>query len=317
MNDAPGARAPEPIEEMIAGLFDEPKHLQPKFLYDKQGARLFHAICESPEYYLNRAERDLLGAIAPELARLVGSGSVVIEPGSGSAEKVELLLEPLRPSAYLPIEFAMEQLAESVQRFSRRHPALPLYPLCADFTRLGNLPGVPPGRRLLFFPGSTIGNFEPAAAEGFLRRLAALARPGGGLLIGVDLKKERAILEAAYNDAGGVTAAFNKNLLARLNRECGAAFALSAFTHHAFYDAEAGRVEMHLMSRVEQRVAVAGETIHLRAGETIHTENSYKYTVEEFRALAWRAGWSPVRAWADSGRLFSIHYFVAGEPSNP
>ncbi|MGE0081973.1 MAG: L-histidine N(alpha)-methyltransferase [Thiohalomonadaceae bacterium] len=289
------------------GLSRRPRRLPPKWFYDGRGAALFEAICRTPEYYVTRVEKRLLAELAPELRELAGSRRVLVEPGCGSSEKARLLVEALRPSAYVPVDICAAYVEAARHELARHCPGLPVMPVCADFAHLPAL-AYPPGRRLVFFPGSTIGNLEPEEAAGFLGSLAACAGEGGGLLIGVDLKKHRAVLEAAYNDAAGVTAAFNRNLLVRINRELGADFAPDAFAHLAFYDEARGCIEMHLVSRRPQEVRVDGERHVFAAGESIHTENSYKYTVDEFRALAARAGWRHRRVWCDGDGLFSVHY---------
>lgn len=288
------------------GLSRRPRRLAPKWFYDGRGAALFEAICRTPEYYITRVEKQLLAALCSELADLAGSRCVVVEPGCGSTEKVRLLVDALRPAAYVPVDICAVYL-DAAGELARHCPGLPVMPICADFARLPAL-ALPPGRRLMFFPGSTIGNLEPGEAVDFLGTLAACAGAGGGLLIGVDLKKHRAVLEAAYNDAAGVTAAFNRNLLVRINRELGAGFVPQGFAHLAFYDEMQGRIEMHLVARRPQEVWVDGERHTFAAGESIHTENSYKYTVEEFRALAMRAGWRHRRVWCDRDGLFSVHF---------
>jgi dimethylhistidine N-methyltransferase len=299
-------------DEILKGLRAQPKTISSKYFYDSTGSRLFNAICNTPEYYLTRVEKLLLSGIAGEVARLIGPESVVIEPGCGNGEKAAMLLKEIHPAAYVPVEISEEALSGTVNRISSQFPWLNVIPACADFTR-SDVARLPAGRRLVFFPGSTIGNFEPLEAIRLLSRLAVLAAPGGALVAGVDLKKDPETLNAAYNDGAGVTAAFNLNLLARLNRDLNADFQIAKFRHHAFYDPLRGRVEMHLVSSCEQTVHVAGEAVHFDTGESIHTENSYKYTISEFRDLAGEAGWAPIGAWADADHLFSVQFFARKE----
>lgn len=295
--------------EVVDGLRARPRRVPPKFFYDERGSRLFDRICRTPEYYPTRTELAILQARAAEIAERVGTGCVLVEPGSGSCEKVQPLLEDLRPAAYVPVDISGEHLRAAAARVSQTYPWLEVCAACADFTVPLRLPpAVGEGRRVAFFPGSSIGNFDPEAAVGFLGNLAEMVGPGGGLLIGVDLKKDPAVLDAAYNDAEGVTAAFNLNLLERINRELDGDFRPERFRHHAFYNAARGRVEMHLVSECDQVVRVDGHRFGFAAGEGIHTESSYKYTVEEFRALGRRAGYAPVAVWTDADGLFSVHY---------
>jgi dimethylhistidine N-methyltransferase len=240
----------------------------------------------------------------------VGTGSLLVEPGGGSCSKVRILLEGLRPCAYVPMDISREHLRAAAEQVAAEFPWLEVHASCTDFTRAMTLPETTPepeGPRVAFFPGSSIGNFDPEGAVGFLAAVAELVGPGGFLLIGADRKKDKAILDAAYDDAAGVTAAFNLNLLERMNRELGADFDLSAWRHRAFYDEAQGRIEMHLVSVRAQTVRVAGETFEFAAGETIHTENSYKYGIEEFQALAARAGFDPEAVWTDARGLFAVH----------
>ena len=294
--------------DALAGLTAPRKTLPCKWLYDAEGARLFEAITEQPEYYPTRTEIGILREQAPAIAAAVGPGATVVEFGPGDGGKAVLLLSRLdAPAAYVPVEIAPEWLDAVAARVSEEVPGVPVLPVVADFTRAFALPpGVPRGRRLGFFPGSTIGNFEPTDAADLLRRFRAALGPGARLLLGADLVKDRAVLEAAYDDAAGVTAAFNLNLLHRLNRELGADFDLSAFRHRAVWNAEEERVEMHLEALRAQRARLAGREIRFAAGETIHTENSHKYRPERLEALADAAGWKARAMWTDPGRLFSV-----------
>jgi L-histidine Nalpha-methyltransferase len=295
---------------VLDGLGRTPKALPPKLLYDARGSQLFDRICELEEYYPTRTEIGILEERAAEIGRLAGPGAVLVEFGSGSSLKVRLVLDRLpEPAAYIPIDISAEHLDGAAAALKADYPDLAIMPLAADFTGPLQLPAVKSdGRRLGFFPGSTIGNFEPPEAEAFLARARRLLGPGAGLLIGVDLKKDERLLNAAYDDAAGVTAAFNLNLLRRINREAGADFDLDGFAHRAFYNGERGRVEMHLVSRRDQTVTVTGRRFAFAAGETIHTESSYKYAPTEFARLAERAGWVAARRWTDGGALFSVWY---------
>jgi dimethylhistidine N-methyltransferase len=301
--------------EVLAGLRRRPRSIPPKFFYDARGSQLFDAITRTPEYYPTRTEMAILRENAAAIARRVGTGSLLVEPGGGSCAKVRILLQGLRPCAYVPMDISREHLRVAAEQVAAEFPWLEVHAACTDFTRRLEVPAaVPEGPRVAFFPGSSIGNFDPEAAVEFMAAVAVLVGPGGFLLIGVDLKKDRAVLDAAYDDAAGVTAAFNLNLLTRINRELGADFDLAAWRHRAFYHEARGRIEMHLVSEPEQAVRVAGESFAFAPGETIHTENSYKHTVEEFQGLAARAGFQPEAVWTDRERLFSVHLLRAAPP---
>ncbi|ANX05011.1 L-histidine N(alpha)-methyltransferase [Immundisolibacter cernigliae] len=295
---------------VLEGLTKPHKSLPCKFFYDAVGSALFDRICELPEYYPTRTEIDILTEAAPQIADLAGRGGVLVEYGSGSSMKTRLLLDALAPDVYMPIDISRQHMLGACHTLAQDYPALHLMAVCADYTRPFTLPRVARGgqRRLAFFPGSSIGNFAPLEALRFLKNVAHQLTAGDGLLIGVDLKKDPAILNAAYNDSAGVTAAFNLNLLARCNRELGTNFDLSAFAHRAFYNAAAGRIEMHLDSLRAQTVRLAGQAFEFTAGESIHTENSYKYRPDEFRHLATQAGFEPRQTWADTGELFGVLY---------
>ena len=304
-------------DEVLRGLASRPRSIPPKFFYDEEGSRLFQEICELPEYYLTRTEIGILRAHAGEMAEHIGLGRLLIEFGSGSSEKVRLLLGALRPAAYMPLDISREHLWSASRTLAAEYPDVAVHAVCTDYTQDMALPYDSPDnaagdqiglRKLAFFPGSSVGNFDPEGALAFMHRVSRLVQPDGGLLIGVDLKKDPRLLHAAYNDAQGVTAAFNLNLLARMNRELEADFDLASFRHRAFYDEGLGRIEMHLVSLRDQTVTVAGEQFHFEPGEGIHTENSYKYGLEEFQALAAQAGFRPVKVWTDPARLFSVHY---------
>ncbi len=305
-------------EEVLRGLASRPKRIAPKFFYDERGSRLFDAICELPEYYLTRAEMGILESCARDVARAAGPDCTLIELGSGASKKIRLLLETLRPRHYLGVDISREFLRESVQRLAHDYPWLEVHAACADFAHDFDLPATDDaGRRLVFFPGSTIGNFEPQDALAFLQRVRRLVQPDGALLVGVDLKKDPKLLHAAYNDSQGVTAAFNLNLLERLRNELGAELDPGNFRHRAFYDAVRGRIEMHLVSRRAQTIRVLGRNFMFEPEESLHTENSYKYSVPEFHALARRAGLQPRQVWLDAAHLFSVHYLSVIVRSRP
>lgn len=302
------------LTDVLHGLSQAQKQIPPKYFYDEAGARLFEAICELPEYYVTRTETAMMSEYADEMAALIGSDSILIEYGSGASRKTRCLIEASRPRLYMPIDIARETLLDAARAIERDYPPLTVWAVCADYS----LPLAPPepspafdGRKLVYFPGSTIGNFTPEEALIFLANARQAAGDSGAMLIGVDLKKSKSVLEAAYDDAQGVTAQFNLNLLARANRELGADFNLARFRHLAFYEPRLGRIEMHLVSRKDQQVTIAGRVFEFREGETIHTENSYKYSVDEFCNLACSAGFEPVKCWVDRNALFSIHYLSA------
>lgn len=295
---------------LLAGLRSTTKRIPCKYLYDAEGSALFERICTLPEYYPTRTELALLATHAAEFADCMGSDVELVEFGAGSGQKVRLLLDALcRPRAYVPIDISRVPLAQAAGQIAADYPKLVVRPLAADYTRAFHLAAPVPGaqRRVGFFPGSTIGNFAPDEAVAFLRRLAGELR-GGGLLVGVDLVKDPAVLHAAYNDAAGITAAFNRNLLVRANRELDADFDPARFAHYAFYHPLVQRIEMHLVSLEEQRVSVAGQIFAFAAGETVHTEDSYKYTIAGFRDLAAQAGFLPHTYRVDADRRFSLHW---------
>ncbi len=302
-------------DAVLAGLGHEPKTLPCKFFYDVRGSALFEQICEVPEYYLTRTEIAILEEYAGGIARHLGAHCRLVELGSGSSRKVRILLEALEaPAAYVPVDISRDYLREAAARLAADFPELSVVAVCADYTRpfpLPPLPG-PPGKRVGFFPGSTIGNFEPEAVVRFLAHCAELLGPEGEMLIGVDLKKDPAILERAYNDRAGLNAAFNLNLLERINRELGGDLDIARFEHLAFYSAAHGRMELYLKSLADQTATIAGRSFRFAEGERIHTENSYKYAIPEFHALALRAGFRAVQTWTDRNQLFSVHYFRQG-----
>ncbi|MEN8205825.1 MAG: L-histidine N(alpha)-methyltransferase [Pseudomonadota bacterium] len=299
-------------QEVIDGLSQPARFIPPKYFYDHAGSRLFESICEQPEYYLTRTENALLKQYASEIAALAGDGCYVIEPGSGSCEKVRPLLDELRPAAYVPLDISCAHLERAAACMAEDYPWLDIHAVCTDITAELSLPFIPEqARSVLFYPGSSIGNFDPQDAVAFMTCLAKMVDQGGGLLIGVDLKKEQTILDAAYNDANGITAAFNLNVLQRINCELAGDFDIKAFAHHAFYNSVRGRIEMHLVSEHKQTVRVDGHSFEFNAGDSIHTENSYKYTIDEFQELAQQAGFMPCRVWTDNDALFSLHYLRA------
>ncbi|RZI77308.1 MAG: L-histidine N(alpha)-methyltransferase [Variovorax sp.] len=295
--------------DLLAGLARRPRSIPPKYFYDAEGSALFDRICELPEYYPTRTELRILKERAGEIAHHIGRGAEIVEFGAGSLTKVRLLLDALEaPQRYLPIDISGEHLESAAARLRADHPGLAVQPVVADYTQPFALPAVAPGgRRVGFFPGSTLGNFNPEEALAFLRSAARMLE-GGGLLIGVDLIKDPALLHAAYNDAQGVTAAFNLNLLHRANTELGADFVPAHFTHAAFYNAPLQRIEMHLVSQRAQTVNVLGERFVFAEGETIHTENSHKFSIEGLRTLAAKAGFGIGPVWTDPERLFSVHW---------
>lgn len=298
-------------DDVIEGLGRHPKQLAPKYFYDAVGSALFDAICGLEEYYPTRTETAMMERHRAEIAAELGSRCALIEFGSGMSRKSRILIEGVAPAVYVPIDISRETLRAAADNLVWHFPSLRVVAICADYSQPVDIPDLAQfarERRVIFFPGSTIGNFDPHEAIEFLRAAARIAGPGGGLLIGVDLKKDKAILEAAYDDPQGVTAAFNLNLLARINRELGADFDVRAFRHRAAYDEHKGRIEMHLESLRFQSVFIDSERFVFERGESIHTENSYKYSVEEFQALAAHAGFAPRRCWIDDRRLFSIHY---------
>jgi L-histidine Nalpha-methyltransferase len=294
---------------VLAGLSRKPRSIPCRFFYDARGSELFEEITKLDEYYPTRTETALLEAYGPEIAALAGGDRVLVEFGSGSSRKTSLLLSALADvPAYIPIDIAAESLEEAAAWLKGRHPSLTILPLIADFTTTRALPRAARGRELLgFFSGSTIGNLTKDEARNFLLGAARLLGKGAAFLLGVDLKKPASILLPAYNDARGVTAAFNLNLLSRINRELGGTFDLSRFAHDAVWNGTTGRIEMYLKSLADQTAHVLGRGFAFAKGDTIHTENSHKYTVDEFRALARAGGWNPVAAWTDPDRLFSLH----------
>lgn len=293
------------------GLRSRPKTIPPKYFYDAHGSHLFDLICETPEYYPTRTETAILERHGAEMAEMIGSSCMLIELGSGSATKTPFILQHLAQAAvYAPIDICEPHLLNSTQRLQALFPQLEMQPLCADYHQLPSHvfkhhAGL---RKVVFFPGSTIGNCTPDEAVQLLKRIAALVGSSGGLLIGVDAKKSPDVLNAAYNDTAGHTAAFNLNLLTRMQTELGAELDANQFAHHAYYNETHGRIEMHLVSRCKQSIRLDSESFEFDEGETIHTESSYKYSAQEFQQLARTAGWHLQSTWHDENELFNVHY---------
>ncbi|HEV6965739.1 L-histidine N(alpha)-methyltransferase [Roseateles sp.] len=302
--------------DLHAALSRAPKAISPKYFYDETGSRLFERICELPEYYPTRTELALLRTHAADMAAQFGGGVQLVEYGAGALLKVRLLLDalPRETVQFVPVDISGPHLLAACDGLAGDYPGLAIQPLVADFTRPHTLPPCPRGsRRVGFFPGSSIGNFTPAEADAFLR-LAAAELAGGGLLIGIDLVKDEAVLHAAYNDAAGVTAAFNMNLLDRAARELGAEFPRDGFEHLAFYNPAYRRIEMHLRATRALDLQLGGEIYAFHEGETLHTEHSHKYTVSGFQAMAARAGFRPGKVWIDANRWFAVLWLEAGPP---
>ncbi len=299
------------LGDVLEGLAKSQKSLTPKYFYDQQGSQLFDQITELAEYYPTRTEIGLLRDNASDIVKAIGKNCNLIELGSGSSLKIRLLLDTIQPALYMPIDISSIHLQASAQALSVHFPQLNIHAVCADYSSAIKLPDVLGEHpKVLFFPGSSIGNFTLPEAAAFLDRVAKMAGPGSGLLIGVDLIKDTATLEQAYDDASSVTAAFNLNLLTRMNRELGANFDLDSFAHKAFYNSDLNRIEMHLESQTEQQVVIGEHRYDFHKGETIHTENSYKYDTQGFIALAETAGYQSQSVWVDPQQLFSLHYFT-------
>jgi dimethylhistidine N-methyltransferase len=308
------------LRDVLLGLRATSKRLPCKYFYDKRGSELFDRICLLDEYYLTRSELAIMDRFAPEMGEQIGAGAMLVEYGSGSSVKTRYLLDGLPdPAAYVPVDISGEHLQQTSRELARDYPRIEVLPVCADFTKDFALPLSTRAatHAAVYFPGSTIGNFLPSQAAELLRRITRLCGTGGGLLIGIDLKKDMATIEAAYNDRLGVTAEFNLNLLRRINSELGADFDLGQFFHRAHYNSQLGRVEIYLVSRRAQAVTIGGETIEFAADETICTEYSHKYTVDEFATIAAAAGLSLHREWTDKNRYFAVlHFAVAGSDAS-
>ncbi len=304
------------LKEAIAGLSAFPRTLPSKFFYDERGSDLFGEICELPEYYVTRTETEILRKHAAEMAASIGANAELVGFGTGAGVKTRMLLEQLEnPIAYVPVDISKQRLIESAEALSQAMPHLEILPVCADYLQPIRLPtpSRSPDHVAVYFPGSTIGNLEPEQARDFLRRVCRLCGHSGGLIIGVDLQKPTGILEAAYNDAAGVTAAFNLNLLVRANRELGADFDLSCWRHRAIYNKSLGRIEMHLLSQGAQIVHLGGREFRFAPGEKIITEYSYKHTPAGFASLAATAGFRLARSWSDPQQLFAVFHFTVAD----
>jgi dimethylhistidine N-methyltransferase len=299
------------LRDVLDGLTSPQKTLPCKYFYDAQGSEYFEQICERKEYYLTRTELDIMRQFAPEMAEVLRTGCMIVEFGSGSSLKTRVLLHNLRqPAAYLPVDISRDFLQETSRRLAEQYPALQVKPVCADFTKLIELPRIeaPVAHKVVYFPGSTIGNFGPEEAIRLLESIVDLTGRTGGLLIGFDLKKSREILEPAYNDAAGITAAFNLNLLVRINRELCADFRVEQFRHYAFFNEPESRIEMHLVSETDQTVRIGTREIDIVRDESIHTENSYKYSQQQFREITTQVGFKVEKTWCDEHQLFCVQY---------
>jgi dimethylhistidine N-methyltransferase len=296
-------------EDVVAGLAAQPKWLLAKYFYDTAGSELFEQITDQPEYYPTRRELNILNEYAGAISKLIPPGAALIEFGAGSTKKARIVIAAApQLAAYVPVDISGEFLLEEARQLRGDLPKLSVWPVAADFTQAFRLPAFVASRAHVgFFPGSTLGNFEPHDAAAFLRHAGRMLGKGSVLILGVDLVKATEVLNAAYNDAAGITAAFNRNLLRRMNRELDADFDLDTFSHRAFFNPGQSRIEMHLVSARQQSVTVAGRRFTFEAGESIHTESSYKYTLDNFRALAREAGWRPLEAWTDADGYFSVH----------
>ena len=300
--------------DVIDDLSQHPKRLSPKYFYDAAGSELFEQITLLPEYYPTRTELGILRDRAGEIAAIIQDGAALVEFGAGATTKVRLLLEQCAFGAYVPVDISGDFLKAQADALRKDFPALSVYPVAADFTAPFALPdAVKAMPKVGFFPGSTLGNFEPHEACAFLRSAGEILGKDARMVIGVDLEKDERVLYDAYNDAAGVTARFNLNVMVRINRELGGNFDTNAFMHRAIYNRDRHRIEMHLISKKAQTVRVLGRSFSFRAGETIHTENSYKYRLERFKALAQGSGWTPRESWTDPDGMFSVHALVASD----
>jgi dimethylhistidine N-methyltransferase len=294
--------------DAIAGLAQQPKQLSPKYFYDATGSELFEQITRLPEYYPTRTELGILRAQAEDIAAIIPDNAALVEFGAGATTKVRLLLDACEFAAYVPVDISGDFLNAQARGLRKDFPRLQIYPVTADFTAPFALPDqVKAMPKVGFFPGSTLGNFEPQEASRFLRSAREILGQGAQMLIGVDLEKNERLLYDAYNDTAGVTARFNLNVLVRINRELGGNFDLSGFAHRAIYNRERHRIEMHLISKKPQTVRFQGRSFAFRTGESIHTESSYKYSLDRFNALAKGAGWTPTASWTDPDEMFSVH----------
>lgn len=292
--------------DILTSLTSNPKTISAKYLYDKVGSDLFEKITELEEYYQTRTELNILVDSKPAIFDLIGENADLIELGSGSSTKTQVLLDNL--NSYIPIDISKTMLADTVEQLNNTYPNLKIHGIVADYTKRFSIPELGGNKKVIFFPGSTIGNFEPLEAEKFLKQLGKLLNKKDGLLIGIDLVKDRNGLENAYNDQQGITAAFNLNLLTRINRELNSNFQLDDFYHKAIYNSTYSRIEMHLISKYNQTIQVHNQTISFEKGESIHTENSYKYSIESFQKLCLQCGLHPIEVFVDDNQLFSVHY---------
>lgn len=300
------------LSDVLDGFAATPRRVPAKYFYDAAGSELFERITTLPEYYLTRTEIGILRTNARAIIEACGGdGFALVEFGSGSSTKVRILFDAMRSrDCYVPVDISPELLRVSAEELTREYPDLRVAAVCADYTQPFDMPDCHAERKVIFFPGSTIGNMEPDEARGFIANAAQRISPGDSMIVGFDLKKDPAILNAAYNDAAGVTAEFNRNLLARMNRELDADFDLSRFEHHAFYDEAHGRVEMHLRSLVAQRVTIAGRWFAFREGELLHTENSYKYSRSDMESIIEGTGFEAAECWTDDEQLFCVQRLV-------
>lgn len=300
---------PDMLQEVMAGFALETKRISPKYFYDERGSQLFDAITKLPEYYLTCTELDILITNKKAIADAIGPDSFLIEFGSGSSVKVRVLLESIRPTAYMPVDISKEHLENSVKAIAKEYGWLDIRATCVDYSEDFSLPWSPENaRRIAFFPGSSLGNFSPEHALALLVRIRNMVGETGGLLIGIDKQKPEHILRAAYNDSAGVTEAFNLNMLEHINRVLDADFAKDDFKHEAIYNARAGRIEMYLRSLKKQQVRLNGHQLDFRKNERISTEHSYKYSTESFLEVAKNAGFSHARHWTDDQAWFSVFY---------
>ncbi len=300
-------------DDVVAGLSRRRRSLPCKYFYDKRGSQLFDKICRLDEYYLTRSETSIMNRCAVEMAAQIGSGVMLLEYGSGSSIKTRILLDHLNDAvAYVPVDISHDHLHQSAAKLSQLYPDIEVLPVCADFTEEFELPASirAPTHNAVYFPGSTIGNFQPAEAQAMLTRIVRLCGCGGGLLIGIDLQKDVSVIESAYNDSEGITAEFNLNLLGRINRELGGDISLRQFEHRAHYNEALNRVEMYLVSGCDQTIRIGNKSFDIAAGEAIHTEYSHKYTIDGFAELAAGAGLTLRRQWTDQRDHFAVLHFA-------
>ena len=301
-------------KDVIEGLSKRPRSIPPKYFYDKRGSELFDAICDLPEYYPTRTENSLLRYYAKEIAERIGPDCILVELGSGASEKVRLLFDSLKPTGYMGVDISKEFLLQATGKLALDYPWLEVHAVCADFSQVLQIPKhYEEQQHIAFYPGSSIGNFDPEDAVIFMEQIAEMVGVNGKLLIGVDMKKDSTILNAAYNDAAGITAGFNLNLLDRMGAELGAEIERGAFAHEAFYNESDGRIEMHLVSTKNTRITIDNKPFAFSWGDSIHTENSYKYSLDEFQALAERAGFKVEQVWTDRKDLFSVQLLAVSD----